>query len=67
MIVNQTQTSRASTCRQNYGYQIKTQRKKLLTSFCPVVARSTLTKDEVVWAEQATEGPRTYRVHCAGL
>jgi hypothetical protein len=34
-----------------------------LTSFCPVVTRTTLAEDKVVWAEKATERTRPNGVH----
>ena len=38
-----------------------------LTSFCPVVTRTTLAEDKVVWAEKATERTRPNGVHGSGL
>ena len=43
------------------------QRARRLTSFGPVVTRACLTKDKVVWAEQAAERSRANRIHRAGL
>ena len=57
MIVNQIQTSRVQHVQAKLRLSDQNLKKKLLTSFCPVVARSTLTKDKVVWTEQGTEGP----------
>lgn len=38
-----------------------------LTSFRPVVTRTTLTKDEVVWAEQGAERTRANGIHGSGF
>jgi hypothetical protein len=40
---------------------------EILTSFRPVVASTALTKDKVVWPEEATEGARSNGIHSSRL
>lgn len=38
-----------------------------LTSFCPVVTSTALTKNKVVWSEKVTKRAGTDRIHGSGL